>query len=117
MPRPPRLREVRRTNADAIIWLGRRYRRTWAASASRSTIYTRGLSQAPAATARLLRHRGHRYLTVREIRQGHRRPHARLELIRGTRTRSSPTASPTRHVADRHAALQRLATTWAWRAT
>lgn len=54
-----------RGNADALIWLGRRtaylgrYREAIA-------IFTDGIARHP-ADARMYRHRGHRYLTVREI--------------------------------------------------
>jgi tetratricopeptide (TPR) repeat protein len=53
------------SSADAIIWLGRRtaylgrFREAIA-------IFTRGIEQHP-SDARLLRHRGHRYITVREL--------------------------------------------------
>jgi tetratricopeptide (TPR) repeat protein len=52
-------------SADAIIWLGRRtaylgrFREAIA-------IFTRGIERHP-SDARLLRHRGHRYITVREL--------------------------------------------------
>jgi tetratricopeptide (TPR) repeat protein len=52
-------------DADAIIWLGRR-----SAYLSRYRdaidIYTRGIKQHP-NDARLYRHRGHRYITIREL--------------------------------------------------
>ena len=57
--------EPDRTDADRIIWLGRRtaylgrYREAIA-------IYTTGIEQHP-DDARLYRHRGHRYITVREL--------------------------------------------------
>ena len=53
------------TNADALIWLGRRhaylghYREA-------IDVYTRGIAQHP-QDARMYRHRGHRYITVREF--------------------------------------------------
>jgi tetratricopeptide (TPR) repeat protein len=53
------------SSADAIIWLGRR---TAYLGRFRDAIaiFTRGIEQHP-ADARLLRHRGHRYITVREL--------------------------------------------------
>jgi tetratricopeptide (TPR) repeat protein len=57
--------EQDRDDADALIWVGRRtgylgrYREA-------IEIFTEGLSRHP-ADARMYRHRGHRYLTVREI--------------------------------------------------
>ena len=52
-------------DADAIVWLGRR---TAYLGRFREAIavYTRGLEKHP-ADPRLLRHRGHRYVTVREL--------------------------------------------------
>ena len=57
--------ETDRDDADALIWVGRRtaylgkYREA-------IDIYTQGIARHP-ADARMYRHRGHRYLTVREI--------------------------------------------------
>lgn len=53
------------SSADAIIWLGRR---TAYLGRFRDAIaiYTRGIDRHP-TDARLLRHRGHRYITVREL--------------------------------------------------
>jgi tetratricopeptide (TPR) repeat protein len=57
--------ETRPEDADALIWVGRRtaylgrYREAIG-------IYTQGIARHP-ADARMYRHRGHRYLTVREI--------------------------------------------------
>jgi tetratricopeptide (TPR) repeat protein len=57
--------EKDQTNADALIWVGRRtaylgrYREAL-------KIFTDGIAQHP-TDARMYRHRGHRYLTIREI--------------------------------------------------
>ena len=57
--------ETDRDDADALLWVGRRtaylglYREA-------IDIYTQGIARHP-ADARMYRHRGHRYLTVREI--------------------------------------------------
>jgi tetratricopeptide (TPR) repeat protein len=57
--------EKDRSNADAIIWLGRR---TAYVGRFRDAIaiYTDGIKQHP-TDARFLRHRGHRYISVREF--------------------------------------------------
>lgn len=58
-------REKNRDDADALIWVGRR---TAYLGRFREAIgiYTDGINQHP-NDARMYRHRGHRYLTVREI--------------------------------------------------
>ena len=61
-------------DADTIIWLGRRLAAS-GGSARRSQVFTRGLEKHP-VDPRLLRHRGHRCITLRELRQGRRRPPA-----------------------------------------
>ena len=59
--------EKDRSDADALIWVGRRtaylgrYREAIG-------IFSDGIARHP-ADARMYRHRGHRYLTVREIDQ------------------------------------------------
>lgn len=53
------------TNADSIIWYGRRIGYT-GAFAEAVAIYTEGLRHHP-DDARLLRHRGHRYVSLREF--------------------------------------------------
>lgn len=52
------------TNADSIIWYGRRVGYTGAFEEA-VAIYTEGLTHHP-EDARLLRHRGHRYLSLRQ---------------------------------------------------
>jgi tetratricopeptide (TPR) repeat protein len=53
------------TNADSIIWLGRRTAYLGRFNEA-IDIYTRGIALHP-KDARLLRHRGHRYLTTRQL--------------------------------------------------
>ena len=62
-------------SADAAVWLGRRYAYL---GRYRDAIdaFTSGLARHP-NDARLLRHRGHRYVSVRELDKAARRPRAR----------------------------------------
>lgn len=79
-------------DADAIIWLGRR---TAYLGRFRDAIdiYTRGLARHP-RDARLLRHRGHRYLTVREVDKAIADLQRASELIRGTKDQVEPDGEP-----------------------
>ncbi len=79
-------------DADRIIWLGRR---TAYLGRFRDAIdiYTRGLARHP-RDARLLRHRGHRYLTVREIEKALADLQRASELIRGTKDEIEPDGEP-----------------------
>lgn len=52
-------------NVEAIIWLGRRLAYLWRYQES-IAIYTRGINKFP-QDARLYRHRGHRYITIRKF--------------------------------------------------
>jgi len=65
------------TNTDSIIWYGRRVGYT-GAFAEAITIYTEGLRLHP-DEPRLLRHRGHRYISMRDF------PHAIADLERARR--------------------------------
>jgi tetratricopeptide (TPR) repeat protein len=77
---------------EAIIWLGRRtaylgrYREAIA-------IYSRGLTIHP-DSARLLRHRGHRYLTVRKIAEARADLEKAARLIRGVPDEIEPDGIP-----------------------
>jgi dipeptidyl aminopeptidase/acylaminoacyl peptidase len=79
-------------DVDAIIWLGRR---TAYLGRFREAIdiYTRGLARHP-REARLLRHRGHRYLTVREVDKALADLTRASELIRGTKDEVEPDGEP-----------------------
>jgi tetratricopeptide (TPR) repeat protein len=52
-------------DVDAVIWVGRRQAYLWRYQEAIAT-YTRGLALHP-GNAQLLRHRGHRYITVRQF--------------------------------------------------
>jgi dipeptidyl aminopeptidase/acylaminoacyl peptidase len=79
-------------DADAIIWLGRR---TAYLGRFRDAIdiYTRGLAKHP-RDARLLRHRGHRYLSVREIDKAIADLTRASELIKGSKDQVEPDGQP-----------------------
>jgi dipeptidyl aminopeptidase/acylaminoacyl peptidase len=79
-------------DADAIVWLGRR---TAYLGHFRQAIdiYTRGLARHP-RDARLLRHRGHRYLTVREVDKALADLTRASELIRGAQDEVEPDGEP-----------------------
>ena len=88
-------REAHRRNprdADAIIWLGRRtaYLGRFRESIG---IYTEGLRLHP-RDARFLRHRGHRYITVREFRLAERDLTRAAQLIRGRPDEVEPDGLP-----------------------
>lgn len=79
-------------NLDAIIWLGRRtaylgrYREAIA-------IYSKGIERHP-RNAKLYRHRGHRYLTVREIAKAIRDLEKASRLVAGTPDEIEPDGAP-----------------------
>ena len=79
-------------DADAIIWLGRR---TAYLGRFREAIgiYTEGLKFHP-RDARLLRHRGHRYITVREFRLAERDLERAAQLIAGKPDEVEPDGIP-----------------------
>jgi hypothetical protein len=80
------------TNPDSIIWLGRRtaylgrYREA-------IEIYSRGIALHP-ADARLYRHRGHRYISVRELDHAVADLTRAEELIRGKADETEPDGLP-----------------------
>ena len=77
---------------DALIWLGRRtaymgrYRKA-------IDIYTKGLGEHP-DSAKLLRHRGHRYITVREFKKAIDDLEHAAGLIAGTADEIEPDGMP-----------------------
>lgn len=79
-------------NADSIIWLGRRlaylgrYR-------DAIDVFGRGIQLHP-ADARLYRHRGHRYITVRELDNAIADLEEAVRLIRGTEDEVEPDGAP-----------------------
>jgi len=84
--------EKDRNDADALIWVGRRtaylgrYREA-------IEIYSQGIERHP-ADARMYRHRGHRYLTVREIDRAISDFEKAVELIDGRPDEVEPDGLP-----------------------
>jgi tetratricopeptide (TPR) repeat protein len=84
--------EKDRDDADALIWVGRRtaylgrYREA-------IDIYSQGIARHP-ADARMYRHRGHRYLTVREIDRAIADFEKGIELIEGRPDEVEPDGLP-----------------------
>lgn len=82
-------------DADAIIWLGRRhgylgeYRRA-------VEVFTEGLAAHP-GDARLYRHRGHRYITLRRLDDAIRDLERAAELTAGTPDEVEPDGAPNAH--------------------
>lgn len=79
-------------NADSIIWYGRRTAYLGRFNDA-IAIYTEGIRQHP-RDARLYRHRGHRYLTVRQLDLAIRDFERAAELVRGTRDEVEPDGQP-----------------------
>jgi dipeptidyl aminopeptidase/acylaminoacyl peptidase len=79
-------------DADTILWLGRRtaYLGRFREAVD---IYTRGLERHP-RDARFYRHRGHRYLTLREVDKAEADLTRASELIRGTPDTVEPDGEP-----------------------
>lgn len=81
-------------DADRIIWLGRRlgylgrYREAIG-------VFTRGIALHP-DDARLLRHRGHRYVTVRDFARAQADLERAAELVRGRPDEVEPDGAPNR---------------------
>lgn len=82
-------------NVESIIWLGRRtaylghYRKA-------IRIFSEGIRNHP-QEARLYRHRGHRYITVREIDKAVADLEHAARLIKGERDRVEPDGMPNKH--------------------
>jgi dipeptidyl aminopeptidase/acylaminoacyl peptidase len=79
-------------DADRIIWLGRRlgYLNRYREAID---VYTRGIARHP-ANFRLYRHRGHRYITVRELDKAIADLSKAAELIRGVADEVEPDGIP-----------------------
>lgn len=81
-------------DADAVIWYGRRsaylgnYRKA-------IDIFTEGIAKHP-QDARMYRHRGHRYITIRHFDKAVRDLEKAAELIRGTEDQIEPDGIPNR---------------------
>lgn len=82
-------------DADRIIWLGRRlgylgrYREA-------IDVFTRGIALHP-DDARLLRHRGHRFITVRDFPRAQADLERAAELVRGRPDQVEPDGAPNRY--------------------
>lgn len=79
-------------DADAIIWLGRRtaYLGNYAEAVQ---IFTDGIGKHP-RDARMLRHRGHRYITLRELERAIADLEAAARLVRGRPDEIEPDGLP-----------------------
>jgi tetratricopeptide (TPR) repeat protein len=82
------------TNADAIIWLGRRLAYLGRYRDAIAT-FTTGIALHP-GDARLYRHRGHRYITVRELDRAVADLEKAAALIRDTQDAIEPDGQPNR---------------------
>jgi len=80
------------SNPDNIIWFGR-----WTAYSGNHReairIYTEGIKKFP-ADARFYRHRGHRYITLREFDRAIRDFEKAAEMIKGTKDEIEPDGQP-----------------------
>jgi len=79
-------------DADSIIWLGRRHAYL-AQYREAIDVFTRGIALHP-DDARLYRHRGHRWITVRELDNAIADLTKAAELIRGTPDEIEPDGAP-----------------------
>ena len=77
---------------DALIWVGRRQGYLWRYRAAIDT-FTRGIERFP-SDARFYRHRGHRYLTVREFANAEADFTKAAALIRNTPDAIEPDGAP-----------------------
>ncbi len=79
-------------DADALIWLGRRH--AYAGHYREAIdIFTEGIERHP-EDARFYRHRGHRYITVRELHRAIEDLEMAVRLIAGTRDAVEPDGMP-----------------------
>jgi tetratricopeptide (TPR) repeat protein len=81
-------------NAEAIIWLGRRlaYLGQYRAAID---VFTEGIAKHP-ADARMYRHRGHRYITVRQFGRAVTDLQRAAELVEGMPDQVEPDGAPNR---------------------
>jgi len=83
---------ARPTDADAIIWVGRRYGYLWRYQDA-IAMFSKGIALHP-ADARMYRHRGHRYITVRQFDRAIADFDKAVSLIQGTRDEIEPDGAP-----------------------
>jgi tetratricopeptide (TPR) repeat protein len=79
-------------DADAIIWFGRRYGYLWRYRDA-IDVFSKGIALHP-NDARMYRHRGHRYITVREFDRAIADFDKAVTLIKGTRDEIEPDGAP-----------------------
>lgn len=79
-------------DADAIIWVGRRQAYLWRFQDAIAT-FSKGIALHP-TNPRLYRHRGHRYLTVRQFDRGIADFEKAVSLISGTPDEIEPDGAP-----------------------
>jgi len=80
------------TTADAMIWIGRRQGYLWRFQDAIAT-FTSGIARYP-EDARFYRHRGHRYITVREFAKAQADFDKAVSLIRGKPDEVEPDGAP-----------------------
>ena len=83
---------ARPIDADAIIWAGRRQAYLWRFQDAIAT-FTKGIALHP-ANPKLLRHRGHRYITVRQFDKALADLEKAARLIRATADEVEPDGAP-----------------------
>jgi tetratricopeptide (TPR) repeat protein len=83
---------ARPNDADAIIWTGRRQAYLWRFQDAIAT-FTKGIALHP-ANPKLLRHRGHRYITVRQFDKALADLEKAAGLIKGTADDVEPDGAP-----------------------
>ena len=77
---------------EAVIWVGRRYGYLWRFQDAIAT-FTRGIERWP-DNAKFYRHRGHRYITIRQFAKAEADLARAAELVRGTRDEIEPDGAP-----------------------
>jgi tetratricopeptide (TPR) repeat protein len=80
------------TDADAIIWAGRRLAYLWRYQDA-IAMFSKGIAAHP-SNARLYRHRGHRYITTRQFDKAIADFEKAASLIRGTKDEIEPDGAP-----------------------
>ena len=84
--------ETQSDDADSIIWLGRRLAYTGDYRAA-IRVFSEGIAKHP-DDARMYRHRGHRYITIREFRRAIADLEKAAALIEGTENETEPDGLP-----------------------
>ena len=80
------------TDADAMIWVGRRYGYLWRYQDA-IAMFSKAIAQHP-NDARMYRHRGHRYITVRQFDRAIADFDTAASLIKGTKDEIEPDGAP-----------------------